>query len=96
MLNNKQKSFLRGLANKLRADVIIGKDGLSEQVIESCDLALEAHELLKISMLKTTNLEVKEVAIELAINTKADIVQTIGRTVVLYRKGKEPKISLPK
>ena len=96
MLNNRQKSHLRALANKLRADVIIGKDGLSEQVLESVDLALEAHELLKISMLKTTSLSVKEAAIEIAINTKADIVQTIGRTIVLYRKSKEPKITLPK
>ena len=96
MLSNKQKSYLRALANKLKADVIIGKDGLSEQVIESADLALEAHELLKINLLKTTNLAVKEAAIELAVNTKSDIVQTIGRTIVLYRKSKEAKIVLPK
>jgi len=96
MLNNRQKSHLRALANKLRANVIIGKDGLSEQVLESVDLALEAQELLKISMLKTTNLAVKEAAIEIAINTKAEIVHTVGRTIVLYRKSKEPKIKLPK
>ncbi|MDD6467749.1 MAG: ribosome assembly RNA-binding protein YhbY [Erysipelotrichaceae bacterium] len=96
MLTNKQKSYLRSLANPLRAIVLIGKDGLSETVIESLDVSLEAHELVKVSLLKSCPMEVKEASIELAVATKSEIVQTIGRTIVLYRRSKEPYIELPR
>ena len=96
MLNNKQKSYLRSLANSLKAVVIVGKDGLSDTVLESLDVSLEAHELVKVSLLKTCALSVKEAAIELAVGTKSEIIQTIGRTIVLYRRSKEVKIELPR
>lgn len=96
MLSNKQKSYLRSLANSLKAVVIIGKDGLSDTVLESLDVSLEAHELVKVSLLKTCTLAVKEAAIECAVGTKSEIVQTIGRTIVLYRRSKEPKLELPR
>lgn len=96
MLNNKQKSYLRSLANSLKAVVIVGKDGLSDTVLESLDVSLEAHELVKVSLLKTCALSVKEAAIELAVGTKSEIIQTIGRTIVLYRRSKEAKIELPR
>ena len=96
MLNNKQKSYLRSLANPLKAVVIVGKDGLSDTVLESLDVSLEAHELVKVSLLKTCALSVKEAAIELAVCTKSEIIQTIGRTIVLYRRSKEAKIELPR
>ena len=95
MLNNKQKSYLRSLANPLKAVVIVGKDGLSDTVLESLDVSLEAHELVKVSLLKTCALSVKEAAIELAVGTKSEIIQTIGRTIVFYRRSKEAKIELP-
>ena len=96
MLNNKQKSYLRSLANPLKAVGIVGKDGLSDTVLESLDVSLEAHELVKVSLLKTCVLSVKEAAIELAVGTKSEIIQTIGRTIVLYRRSKEAKIELPR
>ena len=96
MLNNKQKKYLRVMANSLKPLVIVGKDGLSEQLLESLSLSLEAHELVKVSLLKTAPLNIKEAAIEIAVDTKAEIVQTIGRTVVLYRKNKDAVIKLPK
>jgi len=96
MLNNRQKKYLRVMANSLKPLVIVGKDGLSEQLLESLSLSLEAHELVKISLLKTAPLDIKEAAIEMAVDTKAEIIQTIGRTVVLYRKNKDAVIKLPK
>ena len=96
MLSNKQKSYLRSLANPLKALVIVGKDGISDTVLESLDVSLEAHELVKVSLLKTCAVTVKEAAIELAVGTKSEIIQTIGRTIVLYRRSKESKIELPR
>ena len=86
MLNKKQKQTLRAAANALKPLVIIGKEGITETLCESVDVSLEAHELIKVSLLKTAPLDVKEAAIEVAVATKSDIVQIIGRTIVLYRK----------
>ncbi|MCF0111631.1 MAG: ribosome assembly RNA-binding protein YhbY [Erysipelotrichaceae bacterium] len=98
MLSKKAKNALRGMANSLRPVVIIGKEGLSEKLYESCDVSLEAHELIKVSMLKTCPVEVKEAAIELAVNTKSEVVQIIGKTIVLYRRSHDDRnhIDLPK
>ncbi|MEG0076444.1 ribosome assembly RNA-binding protein YhbY [Anaerorhabdus sp.] len=95
MLTGKQKSYLRGLANTQRALFQIGKDGLSHNLYRTVEDSLEAHELVKVSVLKTCEEDFKELAFDLAMNTHSEVVQTIGRTVVLYRKSKEQKIILP-
>ena len=95
MLNGKQKRFLRGLALNERAIFQLGKDGLSDNYIEQIDHALAARELVKISVLKTGPSDLKEVSFDLARITKSEVVQIIGRTIVLYRKGRSPKILLP-
>ena len=95
MLTGNQKSFLRGLAQRQSALFQIGKDALSDTLIQSVDNCLRTRELVKISVLKTAPEDVKELAFDLAMNTKSEVVQIIGRTSVLYRKAKEPKIILP-
>ena len=95
MLTGNQKSFLRGLAQRQSALFQIGKDALSATLIQSVDNCLRTRELVKISVLKTAPEDVKELAFDLAMNTKSEVVQIIGRTIVLYRKAKEPKIILP-
>lgn len=94
-LTGKQKRYLRGLANHLSAVVMIGKDGITNTVIKSLDNALEAHELVKVSVLKSCEIEFNEITIDLVANTHSDLVQTIGKTIILYRKSKEHKIILP-
>lgn len=94
MLSKQAKKTLRKLANDYRAIVQIGKDGLSYNTIESIDLALEAHELVKCKLLKTSPIEVREAAIECASNTHSEVVHIIGRTFVLYRKSKENKLGI--
>lgn len=97
MLTNKQKSYLKGLANSLHPVTQIGKDGVTYNVIESVDNALEARELIKLNVLKTCPQEINEVAIELASETHSDVVQIIGRVVVLFRINKKKgKIELPR
>jgi RNA-binding protein len=59
------------------------------------DNALRVRELVKISVLKTAPEDTKELAFDLARQTKSEVVQVIGRTIILYRRAKEPKILLP-
>ena len=95
MLTGKQKRYLRSLATTQRAVFQIGKDSLSDNLIETVDQALTTKELVKIKVLKTASGDVEEMAFDLAMNTKSEVVQIIGRTILLYRKAKEPKILLP-
>ena len=96
MLNNHQKPHLRGLANRLTQTVMVGKDGISDSLIESLDNSLTAHELVKVAVLKTCPLTIQELKIELAVNTHSDIVQTIGRNIILFRHRPKDGMALPK
>lgn len=95
MLNKKQKVFLRSLAQKEKAIFQVGKEGLSDNSIKTISDALRKRELIKISVLKTAPNEVKEIALDLASLTKSELIQIIGRQIVLYKKGKDTKIILP-
>lgn len=96
MLNGKQKRYLRSLGNNEKAVVIVGKDGLSYNLIDSTINALAARELVKISVLKTFDDDLKTLAFDLAMHTKSEVVQIIGRVILLYKKAKNPVIELPK
>lgn len=94
MLTGKQKRTLRALANTMKPITQVGKDGLSENLFKSIDDAFNTHELIKINVLKTCELDINEIAIEISRVTHAELVQKIGRTLVFYKKAKEPKIIL--
>ena len=89
MLKGKDKRYLRAQANTKNAIFQIGKDALSENLIEGVDIALESHELIKISVLKSCVTDVRELAFDLSSSTNSEIVQIIGRTIILYRQSKE-------
>lgn len=95
MLNGKQKRYLRGLANKLPSTFQIGKDGLSENLLKSLDEALKANELVKISVLKTCETSLNEIEIDICANCHCELVQEIGKTILIYRRSKDNKIILP-
>lgn len=95
MLNGKQKRYLRSLAVNEKALFQIGKDGLSQNLFDSLKEALKARELVKISVLKTCELSINEISIDLCANTGAQLVQKIGKTLVLYKASKDKKILLP-
>ena len=96
MLNSRQRAQLRGLANDFETILQVGKMGISENTIKQVDDALEARELIKMSVLETCPLTSREAADELAKNVKADVVQVIGRKFILYRQSKEKLIKLVK
>ncbi len=95
MLTGKQKRYLRGLASNQSAIFQIGKEALSDNLIIAVDNALSTRELVKIKVLKTCPIDTEELAFDLAMNTGSEVAQIIGHTMVLYRKGDEPKIVLP-
>ena len=94
MLTVKQKVKLRSLAMTLKPIYQIGKDGISETLIEGLNLALEAHELIKISVLKTVNEPLNQIALDITSKTHSELIQVIGRQVILYRKSKKQIIKI--
>ena len=91
MLNSRQRAQLRGMANDFETILQVGKMGISENTIKQVDDALEARELIKMSVLETCEKSSREVADELAQKVKADVVQVIGRKFILYRESKDNK-----
>lgn len=94
MLNGKQKSELRALAQTRKPLFQIGKDAISENLIKTISDSLEAHELVKISLLKTCAITANEAAITISAETQSEVVQIIGRTFTLYRRSKKNKLGL--
>ncbi|THE15388.1 ribosome assembly RNA-binding protein YhbY [Bacillus timonensis] len=97
MLTGKQKRFLRSKAHHLDPIFQVGKGGVNDNMIKQISDALEARELLKISVLQNCEDDRDTVAEELSKGAKAEIVQIIGNTIVLYKESKEKKkLELPK
>ena len=96
-LSGSQKRFLRSMAHHLSPVIQVGKNGITGTLLEQVDLALESHELIKVSVLESSPLTRDEVGSLLCEETEAYPVQSIGRIVVLYRKSTEnPRIQLPR
>lgn len=89
MLKAKQRADLRSKANNLESLWRIGKNGVTPETVKSVDEALEANELIKITVLNNCETEVRDAAQIISERTRSDIVQVIGRKIVLYRKQKE-------
>lgn len=96
-MTSKQHAYLRSLANNIDAIFQVGKNGISDNFINQINDALEARELIKISVLETAPEEILEIANILANSTRSEIVQTMGSKITLYRaRKKNSKIILPK
>jgi RNA-binding protein len=95
-LSNKQKQYLKGLAHPLKPVVLLGANGLTEGVVAEIDGALEHHELIKVKVPEDDREMRRAVQDAIARETKAEVVQSIGKTLVLYRPAQEPTIKLPR
>jgi RNA-binding protein len=94
-LTGKQRRHLRALGHHLTPIVLLGKEGVSEGLVGATEAALLQHELIKVRLAEDDERE--PVARELADATGAELVQILGRTVLLYKRHpEEPKIELPK
>ncbi|MED1189100.1 ribosome assembly RNA-binding protein YhbY [Bacillus paralicheniformis] len=96
MLTGKQKRYLRREAHYLSPIFQVGKGGVNENMVKQISEALEARELIKVSVLQNCEQPKEEVAEALAGGARAELVQTIGNIIVLYKESKEnKKIELP-
>ena len=86
MLTNKDRAMLRAIASKEKSLFRIGKNGLTENVIDQINKCLEKRELLKISILQNSIESEIEIAENLALKLNAEVVETKGSTLVLFRK----------
>lgn len=91
MLTSKQRAQLRGLANGIESIFQVGKGGVGDALIKQIDDALEARELIKITVLENAQTSSRAVADEISSKVKADVVQVIGSKFILYRESKEHK-----
>ena len=91
MLRGKQKRYLRSQAHHMDPIFQIGKNGVTEEFIQQVDEALEKRELFKISLLQNTDEFADEAAEVIAQATQAEVVQIIGRVIILYRASKKEK-----
>jgi RNA-binding protein len=90
-----QRQYLRGLAHTRQPVVMIGNNGLSAAVIKEIELALNAHELIKIKA-SSNDLETRRTWMaEICAATGAGAVQQIGKMLVIYRAAAKPVITLP-
>lgn len=96
MLTGKQKRFLRSKAHHLNPIFQVGKGGVNDNLIKQIGEALEARELLKVSVLQNCDEERDDVASQLSRGARAELVQIIGNTIVLYKESRENKqLQLP-
>ena len=97
-MTSKQRSYLKGLAMTMDAVLQIGKSSLTPEITKSVEEALNARELIKINVLQNCLEDSRQMAETLAERTRSQVVQVIGRKIVLYREGKDDKkkIVLPK
>lgn len=85
-LNSKQRAQLRGLANGIDTILMVGKEGIGDNLIKQANDALEARELIKGKVLETAPMSAREVAEALSPVTRSEVVQVIGTKFVLYRQ----------
>ena len=83
-LTSKQRAQLRGLANGIDTILIVGKDGIGDNLVKQANDALEARELIKGRVLENSMLSPREAAEQLAPLTRSEVVQVIGTKFVLY------------
>lgn len=97
-MTSKQRAYLKGLASTMDSIFQVGKSSITPEVTSAISEALEARELIKIHVLKNCMDDPKEIASIISERTRSQIVQVIGKKIVLYRESsnkEKKKIILP-
>ena len=89
-LKGSQKKYLRSLAHHLKPLVMVGRNGVSDQLMASVNAVLNDHELIKVKFLDYKE-EKKEIAAEIAVATKSEVVGMIGNIAIFYRQHPQPE-----
>ena len=90
-MTSKQRAYLRSLAMTMEPIFQVGKSSITPEFTEAIAEALEARELIKISVLQNCMDDPKEIAQILGERTRSQVVQVIGKKIVLYKEGKDEK-----
>lgn len=90
-MTSKQRAYLKGLAMVMDPIFQIGKSSITPEITNAIAEALEARELIKINVLQNCMDDPKEIAQALAERTRSQVVQVIGKKIVLYKEGKDEK-----
>lgn len=95
-MTSKQRAYLKGLAMTLEPVFQIGKAGLTPEVTEAVNECFNTRELIKLAVLKNCMEDPKAMAAALGDRTHSQVVQVIGKKIVLYKENKDhKKINLP-
>lgn len=96
-MTSKQRAYLKSLASNLNPVFQIGKASLTPEVTEAVEECFNNNELIKVAVLKNCLDDPKAIAEAVADRTHSQVVQVIGRKIVLYKPDHEnPKIVLPR
>ena len=91
MIDSKTRAILRGIASTLKNEIIVGQNGITENVLAQIEMDLDARELVKIRLLPNADGDVKSLTGEIANVLGAEPVTAIGRKIILYRYSKKAK-----
>ena len=97
-MTSKQRAYLKSLAMTMEPIFQIGKSSLTPENTKAIQEALDARELIKVSVLQNYMDDPREIAQMVAERTRSQVVQVIGKKIVLYKEGKDEKkkIVLPR
>ena len=90
-MTSKQRAYLKSLAMTMDPIMQIGKANVTPEITAAVSEALEARELIKVNVLQNATENIKEMAEVVAERTRSQVVQVIGRKIVLYKEGKDDK-----
>ncbi len=96
-MTSKQRAYLMSLASNLEPVFQIGKSSLTPEITAAVEECFNTHELIKVNVLKNCFDDPKEIAYALAERTRSQVIQVIGKKIVLYKENKDnKKIELPR
>ena len=93
MLTTQNRAKLKSIATNLNDFVFIGKDGLTDKVIDQINDKLFAHELIKIKVQRSVSDEIKSLALEIEEKCEAEVVSIIGNKILVYKYTDKPKFN---
>ena len=97
MLTQEEKKQLKALASVEKVKYQLGKNEISDTLLAMLDKALTARELIKIDVMRSIDTPIMEIALDLSSKLHSEVVQVVGKVIVLYRKNKDnPKIKFKK
>ncbi len=98
-MNSKQRAYLKGLAMNMDPIFRLGKSAVTPEITTAILDALKARELIKVAVLQNCEEDPKNIATTLAARTHSQVIQVIGKKIVLYKENPDPKkakIQFPK